>query len=524
MQRICLKSGKYMDAYHEHNSNNACPHNSGSNHPRRLWRYDIKLERNIKMFLLIKRTKVQKLILILFVVGFLTYFSSFTNQFVWDDYHFFNQNILIQDLSHINQIFFSNTTAGAGVSSNYYRPFTSLTYALDHTLFGWNVIEMHISNTLFHCINAALLFLLLFMLRFGKVKSFLVSLIFLIHPIQTEAVTYLSSRGDVLYTFFLLLSLLFFTITCYRNGITIDIAQKRINISQTVLLFLSVLLFPLSILSKEGALTTVPMYAAILIIIALQKKITRKKIHETYNQQILTILILILQTIIYFFLRLTVLDFSNSLNYSGGNDLYSTHLWIRLLTFISTIPQYLQLLIVPYPLYLERDIPVTTSVLNPMVWFGMILIVICIILCLIELRKKHTAWIFFGLVIIFANLLSVSGIIPQTALIRENWLYMPVIGFYMIIFRLIEHYCLPLLKKYQKTITAIFIIYCLILIAMTIQQNYNWRSNIAYYEHNLRFTNTARLQLNLGHEYLAKGDYKKALIHLQESVRLDGDY
>src|SRR5258708_2137096 len=152
MYGIRFKSRKHMDAYCQYISDNKYPHNSGNHHPRRLRRYDIKLERNIKMFLLIKRTKVQKLILILFLIGFGTYFSSFTNQFVWDDYHFFNQNILIQDLSHINQIFFSNTTAGAGVSSNYYRPFTSLTYAFDHALFGWNVIEMHIVNTLFHSI------------------------------------------------------------------------------------------------------------------------------------------------------------------------------------------------------------------------------------------------------------------------------------------------------------------------------------------------------------------------------------
>lgn len=476
------------------------------------------------MFSLIKNISLPKLTSILFLIGFLTYLSSFANQFVWDDYHFFYQNFLTQDLLHIPQIFSSNTTAGAGVSSNYYRPLSTLSFALDHFLFGWNNSEMHIFNTLMHCLNGILLFLFLVLIRFGKVKSFLVSLVFLMHPIQTEAVTYLSSRGDILYLFFLFLSLLCFSITCYKKEIKILVGRKKIIISESILFFFSLLLFPLSILSKEGALTTVPIYAGVLMVCALQKKIRLKKFHETYKPQILIILLLILQTIVYLFLRITFLNFGNSLNYSGGNDLYSTHLWIRLLTFISAIPQYLRLLIIPYPLYLERSIPVVMSFTDLMFLFGVALIIGGLLLSSIEYRKKQTLWVLFGLIIIFANLLSVSGIIPQTALIRENWLYMPMIGFYIMSIRFLEIYLLPFIRSNQKTMTILFIIYSVVLIVMTMQQNYNWRNNIAYYEHNLQFTNSARLHLNVGFEYYKMGEYKKAEQHFKEGIKLDPTY
>jgi len=194
------------------------------------------------------------------------------------------------------------------------------------------------------------------------------------------------------------------------------------------------------------------------------------------------------------------------------------------LTFVTTLPQYVRLLLVPYPLYLERSTVVITSFLHPMVMLGLFLVGLGVFSGIVEIHKKRTSWIIFGLILIFANLASVSGIIPMTGLLRENWLYMPMIGFYMIIFVLAQYFFLPFIKAHTKLLSIGFILYCMILIGMTIQQNYNWRNNIAYYEHNLRFTNTARLRLNIGNAYLKIGDYKRALFHLHEGMRIEDSY
>lgn len=472
-----------------------------------------ELINNPSMFALIKKTSLIKLILILFAVGFITYASSFKNQFVWDDTHFFYQNQLTQSLTRVNEIFLTNTTAGAGVSSNYYRPLTTLSFAIDHQLWGWNPIGLHLTNTLFHVINAILLFLLLLLLRFNKIGSFLISLIFLIHPIQTEAVTYLSSRGDVFYTFFLLLSLYVFTITLYKK-------YKH----QNFLLFLSFLLFPLSILSKEGALTTIPIYGAVLLVFAIQNKLSFSKLHQQYRPHFITILMIVWAAIFYFLLRLTYLSFGNSLNYSGEQSIYAKNVLIRIYTFIKTLLIYIRLLIVPYPLYLERSTEIAVSASNPWVLGSLSTIILAIYAGMIEFRKKHTVWIFFALIIIFANLASVSGVIPMTGLLRENWLYMPMIGFFIIIFVLATMFFEKFILKHKKVFSILFVIYCLVLMAMTIQQNYNWRDSLSYFEHNLRFTNAARLHLNLGNAYLSKNDEKKAFYHLQEAIKIDDSY
>jgi Tfp pilus assembly protein PilF len=483
-----------------------------------------KKSREKSMLALINRASFKKLILILFVVGFATYLSSFTNQFVWDDDHFFHQNLFTQSLTHIQEIFTSNTTAGAGVSSNYYRPIATYSFAIDHALWGWNPIGLHFTNTLFHVFNGILLFLFLLLLRFGKVSSFLVSVIFLIHPIQTEAVTYLSSRGDIFYTFFLLLSLHLFTIALYKKNVHIVLQNKTIVLTQNLLLVLSVLLFPLSVLSKEGALTTVPIYAAVLLVFSLQKKLSFKKLHQQHKNHFIAIMLIIWITLVYFGLRLTVLNFNDSLNYSGDQTEYAKHLSIRIYTFIKTIVIYIQLLLVPYPLYLERSTEIVTTPLNMWVITSIGIMFFAFMAGCWEVVKKHTGWIFFALVLIFANLLSVSGIIPMTALIRENWLYMPMIGFYMIIITIGRLAFLPFITSHRNILSTVFVFMCLILAGMTIQQNYNWRDRIAYFEHNLRFTNTARLHLNLGNAYLGKKDHEKAMYHLQQAAKIEDYY
>src|SRR5258708_6112431 len=89
-------------------------------------------------------------ILILVVVGFFTYVNSFHNQFLCVDDYFISQNLLIKSLKYTPQIFTSNTIAGAGQISDYYRPLTSLSFAVDHAIWGWNVVGFHLTNTLLH--------------------------------------------------------------------------------------------------------------------------------------------------------------------------------------------------------------------------------------------------------------------------------------------------------------------------------------------------------------------------------------
>lgn len=454
--------------------------------------------------------KFPKLLIALISLGLLTYISSLRNGFVWDDFYFITQNILVADLGKFPDIFLSNTVAGAGLPSNYYRPVTTLTFALDHAFFGFNPFFYHLINTILHLATGVILFAFLTKIGLRKILSFWLALFFLVHPIQTEAVTYLSSRGDILYTLFLLASLYLFYLSLSGNRL---------------LLIPALILYPLSILAKEAALTTFPLYLILLILYKNQQKISLNKFIRNYRPYFSFILFLFFITLIYFLLRLTILNFGNTLNYGGGSNIYTQSLLIRIFTFLKTLVIYIRILAFPYPLYLERDTPIVTSLFSPWVLGSLALIILVSVFALIEYKKKKTLWIFFGMMIVAFNLLSTSGIIPQTAIIRENWLYFPIVGVTLIFFESLK-LLFPNLSahsaRFKLSILGIMVI--LILMAATIRQNANWSNNITYLEHNLKFTKTARLYLNLGSAYMAQGNLKKAERILLQAVKTSDAY
>ncbi|MDE2026300.1 MAG: tetratricopeptide repeat protein, partial [Patescibacteria group bacterium] len=470
-----------------------------------------------------KDFSTKKLLLLLSFIGLVTYATSLLNGFVWDDFHFFLQNVFTGSLKYIPQIFTSNTTAGAGVSSNYYRPLSTFSFAIDHLLwFGWNPFGMHLTNMVMHILNGCLLFLWFVRLGIRKTVAFFISVIFLVHPIQTEAVTYLSSRGDILYTLFLFLSLYLYTYSLYTEKLVLTFRKWRLTLSYQVLLLLSVLLFPLAILSKEGALTTGPMYVGVLIYFFVQQKITVKKCWMQYRDHVLVIIPLLFITLFYFYLRLTFLNFGDTLNYADSQGLYATSLLVRLYTFAKVFLLDIGLLAFPYPLYLERDTTIVTTFLSPWVLGAVGVVVGMIFAGIWEIKKRKSALIFFSLILIFANLLSVSGIIPMTGLIRENWLYVPMVGFYTIAV-VIAGLVFPQLAKFTGMLFWGSVVVTSIYIAMTINQNTYWKNNITYLSHNLDYTNTSRLHLNLGNAYMQIGQYNKAFKELKEAEKL-GDY
>lgn len=446
----------------------------------------------------------------LIILGFITYSTSFHNEFVWDDDFFISQNVLVQSLKNIPQMFISNTVSGAGTSSNYYRPIMTLSFALDHALWGGNVFGYHLTNILLHISTAIMLFLWLRILGMEKVMAFALSVIFVVHPIQTEAITYLSSRGDPLYSLFLLLSLYFFTVSVYKN--------------LPKLLIPAVLFFPLSLLSKEAAIASFPMYAGVLFIFKFQKRISLADLHNRFSGHFSAILLIILMTIIYFGLRLTFLNFNNSLNYSSVNDLYTGNLPVRLYTFLKVLLIDIRLILYPYPLYLERTTEIVTTPLSLWALGSLMIIFLTVILGVYEVIRKRTIWILLGLLIIFFQLLPVSGIIPQTGLVRENWLYLPMVGFYMILFIIIKTFLPQPVKKIRKIIPLLLIFITMVYVGMTVNHNFDWKDRITYFEYSLRFSNTARLHLNLGSSYLGKNILPKAKENLEEAIRIADVY
>ncbi|MCD6459393.1 hypothetical protein J7L67_01845, partial [bacterium] len=107
------------------------------------------------------------------------------------------------------------------VWSGIYRPLRTLAFAVDYQFFGLNPSGYHIENFFLHIFNAILVFFL-FRIFFKNDKiSFMGALLFAVHPVQIESVTWISSRGDLLYSFFTLICFIWFLKMAKKDNFSI---------------------------------------------------------------------------------------------------------------------------------------------------------------------------------------------------------------------------------------------------------------------------------------------------------------
>src|SRR6266496_1073980 len=166
----------------------------------------------------------------LVAVVFACYANSIGNGFVFDDEFLVPAYSRAWSFSHLVQTLLDS-----------YRPVRNASYAIDFLLWGWRPFGFHLTNVLIHAGNVVLVFLLIRRFPVKPATAFLAALIFAVHPIQTDAVSYVSGRRDVLFAFFYLAA--FHAYLSYRES------RSRAFFA----LFLG--LWALSLMSKEMAVS-----------------------------------------------------------------------------------------------------------------------------------------------------------------------------------------------------------------------------------------------------------------------------
>ncbi len=149
-------------------------------------------------------------IIVIALLGFTVYLNSLGNAFIWDDTQLVCNNAYIRSWGFLPQIFSQHLGAGAGSRYSFYRPLQLITYVWDYSLWGLNPAGYHLTNVLCHIFAALCLYWLVLILFRDTLLSFLTALLFIVHPVLTEAVTYISGRADPLAFIFIML-----TFICY---------------------------------------------------------------------------------------------------------------------------------------------------------------------------------------------------------------------------------------------------------------------------------------------------------------------
>lgn len=431
-------------------------------------------------------------ILLIIITGFIVYFNSFSNQFVWDDEFLIKKNFLIKGWGYAKNIFSTHLFYGCGQPGYFYRPIQSLTLLADYSIWHLNPFGYHLTNTLLHIFNAILVYFLTNKLFATNKIAIFAGLLFVVHPIYTEAVTYISGRADVLSTFFALISLF----------LLISFIKTR----RWAIYFLSILGFILALLSKENMIIFPLIILLYLILFANSQK----------NRNIfIPITPFVLISCIYAALRLTILY--PTANYITGTNLYFTQ---KLLLACKVFTKYLALYIAPLHLHMERNISIPKSIFEPSILLSIIIIlsVIKSFKRLYRVNKGVTFCIFW----FFIFFIPISNMFQLNARMADHWLYTPSIGLAVLVGVCFD----KLSQRYSEKIILIFAIFVLGIYSIrTMAQNTYWKDEITIYKKTLYYNPDSHVaHYNLGTTYKEKNMLKEAQIELAKAIQLKLDY
>ena len=145
------------------------------------------------------------LVYVLLAVGL--FFNAMENPFHYDDRHSIESNKHLRSLTNIPSFFTDPGTFSSERRGTMFRPFLLSSYALNYALHENWVPGFRLVNLLIHALCATLLFALVYAGANRCREAWAIGLLFLLHPIHGEPVNYISSRSDLLVSFFYLLAL-----------------------------------------------------------------------------------------------------------------------------------------------------------------------------------------------------------------------------------------------------------------------------------------------------------------------------
>ena len=137
-------------------------------------------------------------LIVIAAVGFFIYSPALKGPFVWDDEHLILHNSYLRSWHHLPQLLSQDIAAGSGRRFGFWRPLQMLSYFIDYSIGKQDPFGYHFVNILLHVLGAFALFWFLQVISGDRALSGSAALLFVSHPIHTEAVNYISGRADLL--------------------------------------------------------------------------------------------------------------------------------------------------------------------------------------------------------------------------------------------------------------------------------------------------------------------------------------
>lgn len=472
-------------------------------------------------------------IVLILILVILAYSNSFLVPFLFDDIQNIVDNPLIKspDLIIDSSVYCSQNINIVEQESLCHSFKTRLigyySFALNYKIHDLNVFGYHAFNLLIHVINGLLLyFFVLYTLNTTVLKQSKVNnitfialsttLLFILHPIQTQAVTYIVQRFTSLATTFYL-----FSLVMYVKWRITNINSKL----KVIFYFTSIVSAVLSMKTKEIAFT-LPFIITMYEFFFLEGKVRSR------------LLFLLPFYIALLIIPLSIIEVNKPIENLISEINESTRImtsmsrWDYLYTQFRVILTYIRLVFLPVGQNLDYDYPISKSFFDIEVFFSfLVLFIIFLYAVYLLFRSRHEnkflRVISFGIFWFFITLSVESSIIPIADVIFEHRLYLPSVGIFVAIVFAVFFFINKGENRNQIVFMTAIILFVLSILlgSITYARNITWKDEIRLWNDVVvKSPKKARGYNNLGFAYEKKGFYYEALENYNKAIIINPDF
>ena len=483
-------------------------------------RRNVSIYRQEENYSMIPNPFYPKLVLVA-VIG-LAYGNTFLNAFHFDDIPSILEKPWIRGLDKIPQFLFSF----------FQRPLVILSFNINYAFSEFSVWSYHLFNIIFHVLATLLVYQLAhrvldYLKEFSPQKGFAffpfyVAMIFALHPLNTQSVTYISSRSSLLVTVFYLGSLILF----FKGFKT----WKETGRKGWGHFLGSGICFLLGGFSKE-TIVTLPAMLFLFHFYFISRE-TPKAWIATNAKWI-------------FLLAIPLLAFVGYKQLAAGGLLSASSAYLQpgtwFLTQTSVVPfEYFRKMLFPFNMNIDIDFPILSDWLQSESWLGMVVLGLFIIFWVrISSHSSETdsleagrRCVGFGMAWILLTLLPTSSFIPLLDVAVEHRTYLPVVGFVFMFaggFGCVRTWCKEVSPRFSFPATKL-VNSCAVLILLcfsigVIIRNGDWKDEVILWtDAKKKSPNLVRPYNNVGEAYDKLGKYDEAIVEFEGALKIEPNY
>lgn len=436
--------------------------------------------------------------LLVAVIGLLVYSNTFQVPWYFDDLQNIVENMAIRNLRE----------AWSGSLGN--RGLAMWTFALNYRFNGLAVTGYHVVNLAIHIGTAwTTLLILKRVCRTSWQLPLLGALLFVVHPLQTQAVTYIVQRMTCL-------SGLFFFLSLYLYIRAREALNEDGRIRPRPAMFYAAALFcgVFAVLTKQNAVI-LPLAIWLFDAYFLPRPalISGKRLVYLLPFCVAPLVLVVQQVFLPLFHGADLVQLGRAQRLSG---LHNVTPFRYLVTEFSVIWLYIRLLFLPYRQALEYGYPIVETILG---WKNFIALAgICGLGWLGYRCRRKAALISFGIFWFFLGLAVESTFIPLDP-VFEHRLYVSLFGFVVVVIGLLQ------LKLSDRQVQMTLMPLILVFAVTAWQRNAQWTDPIAFYEDNVRLVpHSERASVGLALKYKDAGRTEEALKSLERARQINPDF